>query len=168
MLPQAGECIGSGCPERSREEAASVAQASISILIALLRDGEKGFLDLAGRVEHPECRDFLLEESALRGVYADQLERSTADTAGKIAHESGTRLGTLHRRWTALKALVGAGDHVLLETTELCEWFAVKAYDQTLRDRSLPGDVRAMVADQARGVHQSREIVQELRRLTKR
>ena len=133
----------------------------------LTRRGKR-LLDLAGRVEHPECRAFLLEESALRGVYADQLERSTADTAGKIARESGTRLGTLHRRWTALKALVGAGDHALLETTELCEWFAVKAYDQTLRDRSLPGDVRAMVADQARGVHQSREIVQELRRLTKR
>ncbi len=145
-----------------------MAHASISTLIALLRDGEKGFHDLAERISHAECRAFLFEESALRGIYADQLERSTHETSGEALRETGTRLGTLHRQWTALKALVGAGDYELLETTELCEWFAVKAYDATLRDKSLPGYVRDAVADQARSVHQSREMVQEFRRMTKK
>ena len=145
-----------------------MAHASLSTLIALLRDGQKGFRDLATRISDAECRAFLLEESTRRGIYADQLEQSTREATGELLQQSGTRLGTVHRRWTAFKALGGAGDYVLLETTELCEWFAVKAYAETLRDKSLPGSMRDVIADQARGVHRSREIVHEFRRRTKK
>ena len=143
-------------------------QTSIRTLIALLRDGEKGFRELAGRIEHAECRAFLLEESVLRGIYADRLERSMLEATGETWDEAGTRLGTMHRRWIAFKAEVGSGDHALLETTELCEWFAAKAYEEALRDGSLPGSVRKEVIDQARGVQQSRDIVHEFRRITRK
>ncbi len=147
-----------------------MAQTSIRALIALLRDGEKGFRELAGQIRHAECRAFLLEESVLRGIYADRLERSVREATGKAGglawDEAGTRLGTMHRRWIAFKAAVGADDHALLETTETCEWFAAKAYEEALRDDALPDRVRKVIAEQARGVRQSRNMVQEFRRLT--
>ena len=63
---------------------------------------------------------------------------------------------------------MGAGDYALLETTEICEWFAVKAYDDVLRDESVDPAIRRLVADQAKSVHQSRELVQEFRRVTRK
>ena len=143
-----------------------MAQTGIRALIALLRDGEKGFRELAGQIRHAECRAFLLEESVLRGIYADRLERSVREATGQAPEETGTRLGTMHRRWIAFKAKVGADDHALLETTETCEWFAAKAYEGVLRDEALPGSVREVVVEQARSVRQARSVAQEFRKLT--
>ena len=136
-------------------------------LLALLRDGEKGFRELSKQVSDADCREFLLQESHLRGAFADQLERATAQPS-ETEQQAGTGLGTCHRRWTAMKATLGAGDYALLETTEICEWFAVKAYADVLRDQSLNPAIRALVADQAKSVYQSRELVHEFRRGTRK
>ena len=134
-------------------------------LIALLRDGEHGFRLLAEKVSHPECRAFLWEESHLRGIYADELERSLGQAVGAV---HGTSLAALHRRWTEVKAALGASDYALLETMEICEWFAVKTYDEVLRDGALPDKVRNCVAEQTGSVHRAQAIVREYRRITRK
>ena len=136
------------------------------LLIALLRDGERGFRLLSEQVHHPECRAFLWEESHLRGIYAAELEHSLGKIDGTV-HVTGTKLGALHRRWTAVKATLGASDYALLEATELCEWFAVKTYDEVLREGTMPDGVRELIAEQARNVHRSQAIMQEFRKITR-
>ena len=135
-------------------------------LIALLRDGEQGFRLLSEKVSHAECRAYLWEESQLRGIYADELERSLGPSGG-AAHGSGTKLAALHRRWTEVKAALGASDHALLETAEICEWFAVRTYEELLGEGALPPEVESLAAAQAGSVRRSQVIVRQFRGITR-
>ncbi len=147
--------------------ASTVAHSAVHDLVALLRDGEKGFRELGERVQDAACREFLLEESVVRSAYAAELERAMRRVAAEEVHESGTALGSMHRQWIDLKAALGAGDRDLLGSTELCEWFAMRAYQEALEDPTLPPEIHAVIVEQAKGVRRSRDMVQEFRRGTR-
>ncbi len=136
-------------------------------LIALLRDGEKGFSELAEHIEDAECRAYLREESCVRAAFAVELERLIRTMTGAQLHPTGTRLATLHRGWMGLRARWGADDTAMLEATELCERYAVKAYEDVLDDDATPEAVSALLAQQVEHVRRSRGIVREYRALAK-
>ncbi len=138
-------------------------QAATQRLIELLRQGEEGFRNLSVRIADPECKAFLRQESIMRGIYADQLERS-AEVRSLDLPEAVGRPGLFQRQWSALKARLAVGDHALLKTAETCEWFAVQAYEKTLCDGAVPAPLHDLIASQSRGIRQSHKIVQEFRR----
>ncbi len=124
-------------------------------LISVLRDGEKGFVDVGEHLKHPEHRSFFMSEAKVRGQYAAELERTVNRVTDADVHETGTTLGAIHRTYTDLKARLGGGDATLLETATVGEEAAVKAYQAVLDDRSVSDTVRALVAQQLEHVKQS-------------
>ena len=128
---------------------------TIKNLIAVLRDGEKGFVDIGEHLQHGEHRAFFMAESKVRGRYATELERAVNRATDADIHETGTTLGAIHRVYGDLKARLGGGDHSLLEAAEIGENAASKAYDAALNDKEVSDTVRALISQQAEHVKQS-------------
>ena len=138
----------------------------IKNLIAVLRDGEKGFKDVGESLQHPEHKAFFLEESRVRATYAAELEHHVNRTTDADVHETGTAAGTLHRTWADLKAKLGGGDHALLETAEQGEDVAKKAYKDALEDVAISDTLRALIAKQSEHVTFSHDTVRGFRDAT--
>ena len=134
--------------------------AAVTRLIALLRDGEKGFLVLSERVHELHCRSYMLEEAFTRAAYAQELERLLA--AGETEHTTGTTLGMLHRAWLELTAEFGAADDALVEALHSCETVAIKAYELALLDASLPAVLHEAVAAQSAHIQQTLPLIRHL------
>lgn len=132
---------------------------SIKALISVLRDGEKGFIDVGEHLQHPEHRSFFTNEAQVRGKYADELERTVNQLTNADVHETGTTLGAIHRTYTDIKAKLGGGDATLLDTASLGEDAAVKAYQTALDDTDVSDTVRALLAQQLEHVKQSQRQV---------
>jgi uncharacterized protein (TIGR02284 family) len=136
---------------------------SIRNLISVLRDGEKGFVDIGEHIKNPELKSYFLEESRVRGSYAAELEKTVNLVTDADVHESGTLAGALHRTWGDVKAHLGGSDHTLLETAEQGEDAAKKAYREALDDTAVSDTVRALIAQQAEHVNRSHDRVKEFR-----
>ena len=136
---------------------------SIRNLISVLRDGEKGFVDIGEHLEHPEHRSFFMEEAKVRGNYAGELERTVNRVTDADVHESGSALGAVHRVWGDLKARLGGGDHTLLDTAEQGEDAAKKAYQEALDDAAVSDTVRAVIAQQFEHIKRSHDQVKAFR-----
>lgn len=140
---------------------------AIRNLIAVLRDGEKGFVDIGEHLQHSEHKAFFLEESRVRGVYASELERHVNRITDGEVHETGTAVGALHRTWGDLKAKLGGGDHTLLETAEQGEDVAKKAYKEALDDVAVSDTLRALIAQQSEHINRSHDMVKGFRDATR-
>jgi uncharacterized protein (TIGR02284 family) len=136
---------------------------SIRNLISVLRDSEKGFLDIGEHIKRPELKSYFLEESRVRASYAAELEKTVNRVTDADVHESGTVSGALHRIWGDVKAHLGASDHSLLETAEQGEDVAKRAYREALEDPAVSDSVRALIAQQAEHVNRSHDKVKEFR-----
>ncbi len=132
---------------------------AVKSLISVLRDSEKGFVDIGEHLQHAEHRAFFMEEAKVRGSYATELERAVNRVTDADVHETGSALGALHRAYGDLKAKLGGGDHSLLEAAEIGENAASKAYDAALNDTAVSDTVRALIAQQAEHVKQSHQMI---------
>ena len=136
---------------------------AIKNLISVLRDGEKGFVDIGEHLQHPEHRSFFIQEAQVRGRYAEELERAVNRTTDADVHESGTTAGALHRTWGDLKAKLGGGDKTLLDTAEQGEDTAKKAYKEALDDASVSDTVRSLISKQYEHIQESHDTVRAFR-----
>ncbi len=139
---------------------------SVKHLIAVLRDGEKGFVDVGEHLKNNEHRSFFMEESKVRGSYAGELERAVNRVTDADVHETGTAAAAVHRTWGDIKARLGGGDHTLLETAEQGEDAAKKAYQQALDDPAISDTIRALIAQQFEHVKRSHDTVRGFRDAT--
>jgi uncharacterized protein (TIGR02284 family) len=140
---------------------------AITNLIAVLKDGEKGFNDIGEHLKAPAHKAFFMEESKVRGAYASELERSVNRVTDANVSESGTAAGAIHRTWGDIKAKLGGGDHSLLETAEQGEDAAKKAYKEALDDVAVSNTIRALIAQQYEHVKHSHDKVKAFRDATK-
>ena len=136
---------------------------AIRNLIAVLRDGEKGFVDIGEHLQHSEHKSFFLEEARVRGQYANEIEQHVNRVTDADVHESGTAVGAIHRTWGDIKAKLGGGDHTLLETAEQGEDVAKKAYRDALDDAAISDTLRALIAQQAEHINHSHDKVKAFR-----
>ncbi len=132
---------------------------AIRHLIAVLKDGERGFIDIGEHIQNTEQRSYFMEEARVRGGYATELERAVNRTTDGSLDESGTVAGALHRTWGDVKARLGGGDKTLLETAELGEQVAEKAYKAALDDQAVSDTIRALIAQQYEHVQRSHELM---------
>ena len=128
-------------------------------VVQILRDGQKGFTDLAEHIKDSQVRAFFVKESRTRAEYANELERA----AGLKPDDSGTAAGAMHRGWGDLKAKLGGGDHTLLETAEQGEDAAKDAYDKALTDSALDSNLRQILTQQQRHIKQAHDQVKLFR-----
>ncbi len=143
-----------------------MADDAVKNLITVLRDSNKGFLDVGEHLESSTHRSFFMEEAQVRARYADELERAVGEPGGSVTQAGSSAAAAIHRTWGDLKAKLGGGDHTLLETAEQGEDAAKKAYQQALEDSSISSTARALIAQQFEHVRQSHDKVKAFRDAT--
>ena len=136
---------------------------SVRNLINVLRDSEKGFADLGEHLKNPAYKTYFLEESRVRGSYAQELEAAVNRVTDAQLNETGTAAGALHRAWGHTKGALGASDHSLLETAEQGEDVAKRAYKEALDDTAVSDTIRALIAQQAEHINRSHDRVKAMR-----
>ncbi len=137
--------------------------AVIKRLVAVLKDSERGFLDIGEHIKNSEQRSYFMEEARVRGGYAREIESAVNRATDGAIDESGTALGAVHRVWGDLKARLGGGDHTLLETAAQGEDVATKAYNDALDDQAVSDTIRALIAQQAEHVKRSQAMIKGFR-----
>ena len=137
-------------------------EAAVRTLIRLLHDGEKGLNEMARRMEAQKHRLFYQEEALVRGVFAVELERALTETIERPVQESGTLIGPAHRVYFEVKHALGAGDHGLLDSAELCERLPLRAYAEALKEE-LPEGLRRVLVRQAKHVERVHALLVRMR-----
>jgi uncharacterized protein (TIGR02284 family) len=136
--------------------------ATLNNLLAITKDGERGFRTCAGGVKSPDLK-IELEAAAERCVEgAVELQMKIRSLGGEPA-AFGTVGGVLHRAWTDIvPRITGMGDRVVLDECKRGEDIAKQAYEEALVE-DLPADVEAIVRRQYQGVTENHERIRELR-----
>lgn len=138
----------------------------IEDLVETLEDGRKGFSDAAEKLReggHTQVAEQMMEFSDQRARFSNEL-REMARSAGAELDEEGSAAGALHRGWMDLKAaLTGDDAHAILAAAETGEDHAVGEYDDALKEDSLSGQLRELIARQADEVRRAHDRVRDLR-----
>lgn len=140
------------------DEAVSV----MNDLIETCRDGEKGFTTAAERAVRPDLKNLFSTLATQRATFKHELEVQVERIGGKPA-DMGHVAAVAHRGWIAVKSALSTDDDMsILEECERGEDFAKKAYTDAL-GKSLPSDLRPLVARQADDVRSAHDRVRDLR-----
>jgi len=119
-------------------------------LIETLRDGEKGFLEAAKKLDDSPRADLaksFREASTQRSTYAKELE-ALAAAYGDDIDESGSFVATLHRGWLSLKdALAGDSIDGVVSAAATGERHAVSEYERAL-DEDISDNLRTVILRQ--------------------
>jgi uncharacterized protein (TIGR02284 family) len=136
--------------------------ATLNNLLAITKDGERGFRTCAGGVKSPDLK-IELEAAAERCVEgAVELQMKIRSLGGEPA-AFGTVGGVFHRAWTDIvPRITGMGDRAVLDECKRGEDIAKQAYEEALVE-DLPVDVEAIVRRQYQGVTENHERIRELR-----
>jgi uncharacterized protein (TIGR02284 family) len=116
-------------------------------LIQMCRDEELTLRYAMDHVKDPSVKSLFMELAAQRAQFAQDLLPHAQRLGGADAADS-TTLGSLRRRWMALRdTLVGSDDARMITQAEQAENMALATYEQALRDM-LPPTTRDLVEQQ--------------------
>ena len=137
-------------------------------LIETSKDGEEGFKECAENVERSYLKTLLKERARECKTAATELQ-TIVQRLGGTPEDSASATGSLHRRWTELKAtLTGKSEQAVLDECERGEDVAKKSYKEALENQVLPPDIRAVVERQYHLVLRNHNQVKALRDADKR
>jgi uncharacterized protein (TIGR02284 family) len=139
---------------------------AVRTVIEVLHDGEKGFQSLGEQLKDLQAKRYFIEESAMRGRFATELESALSMATNEKVDEGGTASGAIHRAWGELKAKMGGSDHTLLETAEQGEDAAKKAYEEVLKMEDVPTNVVSILRKQQTHILESHDRVKAMRDTT--
>jgi uncharacterized protein (TIGR02284 family) len=138
--------------------------ATLNNLLAITKDGERGFRTCAGGVISPHLKMELEAAAGSCVESAVELQMKIRSLGGE-PEASGTVAGALHRAWTDIvPRITGLGDRAVLDECKRGEDVAKQAYEEALLE-DLPADVEAIVRRQYQGVTENHERIRELRNL---
>jgi uncharacterized protein (TIGR02284 family) len=138
------------------------AEGALRLVIEALIDGQEGFQGIGDSLKDETLKRYFLAESLKRAQFRGDLETILHQDGVKDIKESGTAAGAFVRIWGDLKAIVGGGDHALLQTAEEAEDKTIEAYSDAL-EKYLPGPVREVLTEQAAHIRSSHEYVRAAR-----
>jgi uncharacterized protein (TIGR02284 family) len=138
----------------------SEVQSSVKKVIEILHDSHRGYTEMGAHLENPATKSFFAEESTKRVKFENELKRATGLPENE---ESGTAAGSVHRAWGEVKAHLGGGDHTLLETAELGEDAAKKAYEDALVDTEVSSSISEILIRQQTDIRTAHAKVKALR-----
>jgi uncharacterized protein (TIGR02284 family) len=123
-------------------------------LIAVCRDGERGFRYAVNHVRDPLVKSLFLEIASQRQQFAADL-LPHAQRLGGATESDGSFAAALHRGWMTLKdAMPGSDDSRIIREAERGERIALGAYEEAL-DGLLPPDALGVIERQCVQVRQS-------------
>jgi uncharacterized protein (TIGR02284 family) len=131
-------------------------------LIEICRDGETGYVHAAAIINDPQLKVYFAEQAKERTRLLAELTREAKRMGESEPDISGSVAGAMHRVWFEAKADLGLGDQAILNSVEMGEDAAKKAYKEAL-DADLPDQVRALVHRQAQSVFAAHDRVRDFR-----
>ena len=124
---------------------------TLNELIAVSRDGEKGFRVCAQLVRSERLRTLFDDRSRACAQAVQELQFWVRELGGEPSTE-GSAMGTLHRGWVdVLATLSRHDDETIIAECERGEGYALEVYRNALDDH-LPEPVRRIVLRQFEGV----------------
>jgi uncharacterized protein (TIGR02284 family) len=130
-----------------KEEIITKVIETLSQLIEICVDGEKGFDSAAEGLDDNNLKAMCIQYSLERGHFARELQEEVRAING-TPEISGTVAGTLHRGWIDIKAAVTNKDEdAIIAECERGENIAKQAYEKALNDY-LPPSVTGVVQRQ--------------------
>lgn len=142
----------------SNEEVEETLRSVIQILI----DEQEGFLKMGEHLQDESLRRYFAAESLKRAQFRGDIEETLHQDGVHDVEEKGTIAGTINRTWGDLKALLGGGDHTLLETAEAAEDTAKNAYQKAL-ENELPLPVKELLSTQYAHIQAAHDYVKAAR-----
>ena len=131
-------------------------------LIETCRDGQKGYQDAAEHVKRPDLKSYFMEQSAVRGRFAQELQNELPKVGEPDKKVSGSASAAMHRAWIDTKVALGGGDKTILQSVEQGEDNAKETYQKALSG-TLPSNVAELVRRQATSVQHAHDKVRTLR-----
>ena len=123
-------------------------------LIAICRDGERGFRYAANHVRNPTVKGLFLEIASQREQFASSI-LPQAQRLGGASEPDGSAAGALHRGWMTIKDAVGGHeDAAIIREAERGERIALGAFEDAL-EGMLPPGARDMIEQQCAAVRRS-------------
>ena len=135
---------------------------TINDLIETCRDGQDGYRDAAEHVTDSKLKQFFNEQSLQRAQFAAELEQEAQHLGEHDPDRSGSIAGALHRAWFDFKANLGGGERAILDSVELGEDQAKKAYEDAINS-NLPDSLLAIVRRQQASILAAHDRVRDLR-----
>ena len=135
---------------------------TINDLIETCRDGQDGYRDAAEHVTDSKLKQFFNEQSLQRAQFAAELEQEAQHLGEHDPDRSGSIAGALHRAWFDFKANLGGGERAILDSVELGEDQAKKAYEDAINS-NLPDSLLAIVRRQQASILAAHDRVRNLR-----
>jgi uncharacterized protein (TIGR02284 family) len=137
-------------------------EGTLRSVIDSLIDGQEGFQKIGEELKDPALKVYFLEQSLKRSEFRGDLETILHQEGVHDIEEGATASGTFRRAWGTLKAMLGAGDHSLLETAEAAEDATVQAYTDALKPE-IPFPIRQLLTSQLNYIRISHDFVKEAR-----
>jgi uncharacterized protein (TIGR02284 family) len=137
--------------------------STLNNLIETLRDGQEGFKEAAENAKSPDLKSLFNEVSLERAQMVGELQQEVR-ALGDDPENTGSTAGALHRVWIDIKgSLAGRDDQSILNEVERGEDSAVKAYQDALKDTSLPANLRTLIERQFTSIKQVHDRVKRMR-----
>jgi|SRR5581483_9121995 len=136
---------------------------TLNNLIETLRDGQEGFKEAAENAQSADLKSFFNQVSLERAQMVGELQQEVRTLGGDPENSSSTA-GALHRAWINIKGtLTGRDDHSILNECERGEDSAVRAYEDALKEQSLPATMRTLVERQFAQIKQVHDRTKRMR-----
>ncbi len=137
---------------------------TLNELIAISRDGERGFGTCAQWTRDPRLRRLLAARSRSCALAASELGARVRQLGGEAARH-GSTFGAVHRGWVDLRAALAYDDDAaILAECERGEGYALEVYRNALDD-PLPDFARRVVLRQFMGVMDNHDEIGRLIRM---
>jgi uncharacterized protein (TIGR02284 family) len=137
--------------------------AAISELAEFVNDGVMGYAKGAKETKDEEIRLFCIKKSEERKQFLAELNSILTQNGGE-PETSGTIKGAIYRQWMTVKStLTGADDEALINACTFGEEWAIKAYEDALKNEELPLDVRQTLEMQCQECRHAQNELREMK-----
>ncbi len=136
-------------------------------LIHTAKDAQDGYKTAAEGVAAADLKTLFSKKSQERMEFVTDLQNKVIQLGG-VPEDEGTAKAAVYRGFMKVKAAVTQGDaHAVVSETRQGEGAAVNAYEDALKT-DLPGNVKPLIEDQSKKVHDSLEELKRLEAITKK
>ena len=139
---------------------------TLNQLVDVCEDGNKGYKDASEHIDHDDVKTILYRLSQQRALFEAELKDEIRKLGGETEdkeEESGSLLGTLHRRWIDVKEKFSSKDYeAILNECQRGDQAAVEAYEAALKV-DLPEYIKEMVSNQFKLIKGAITQVQEFK-----
>lgn len=139
------------------------AEEQLQLLLKRNYDAEKGYAEVADKVEHPDLSAFMNNNSRQRNSFGHDIKNIMHELG--IRADKGTSLeGDLHRAWINVREILAAhNDKAILDEAENGEKYAIEDYKEAVENPNLSPHHKRTLSDHLNSIMSSCEQVQKLK-----